>query len=79
MTDPLVRILEQLPRAEPDAARAERVRARCRSALVRSLPPPASSDPASTTGLLEPCLAGLCLAYAGEVVHQALRWYGWLG
>ena len=35
MTDPLLRLLHGLPQATPDAARADRIRARCHAALAR--------------------------------------------
>jgi hypothetical protein len=85
MNDPLLRRLERLPLAEPDAARAERTRARCQAALARRHPPScagAAGDPGRQPKprsiiprLWEPALAGLCLVYLTEVVRHALYLY----
>ena len=90
MTDPLLRMLERLPRAEPDVTRAERVRARCHAALARRHPPSRTGARWGAAGdsghqpkprsiaprLWEPALAGLCLVYLTEVVRHALHLYG---
>ena len=34
MSDPMIRLLADLPRADPDSARAERTRIRCRTRLA---------------------------------------------
>lgn len=90
MNDPLLRGLERLPRAEPDATRAERVRVRCHAALARQHPPSRAGarygaaggsvrhpkPPSITPRLWEPALAGFCLVYLTQVIRQALHLYG---
>jgi hypothetical protein len=79
MNDPLLGRLEHLGRAEPDRARAERVRARCHTAMARrraAHQPRPRSAPAVTW---EPAIAAMfCVAYLSEVVRQALHLYGML-
>jgi len=80
MSDPLTRLLAELPPAEPDPLRAERTRRGCRALLARQ----ASRAPA-TRGLSadraamrvwELLIAGLGVAYLTEVIVQALQVYG---
>jgi hypothetical protein len=75
MTDPLLRILADLPQPEPDRARAARVRARCHAALARSgqLRAP---RPSGSPRLWETLLAVLGGAYLIETVRQALLVFG---
>lgn len=75
MTDPLLRILADLPDAEPDAVRADRLRARCHATLARRVPR-TSTPPASLPRFPVRVVAGLGGLYFSEVIHQALRLYG---
>ena len=80
MSDPLTRLLAELPLAEPDPARAERTRMGCRALLARRASrAPASRGPASGHRVVQiwPLLiAVLGLAYLTEVIVQALSAYG---
>ena len=77
MSEPLIRLLAELPSGQPDAARAERIRMRCRTRLARQ----ASSASASRTRLQrlrtaqvwQPVIAVLGVAYITEVLILALR------
>ena len=77
MSEPLIRLLAELPVAEPDRARAERIRMRCRAQLVRQAPrASASRGLARRTGTVQvwqPLIAVLGIAYLTEVIVQALR------
>jgi hypothetical protein len=80
MSDSLTRLLAGLPPGEPDAARAERLRMRCRTRLARQAPC-ASASRASirrlvTAQLWQPLIAVLGVAYLTEVIVLALRLYG---
>lgn len=74
MTDPLLRMLANLPQAEPDRARAARVRMRCHAALARGQRRRArrSRGPRRTDALL----SALGAAYLIETVRQALLLLG---
>ena len=75
MTDPLLRMLADLPQAEPDRARAARVRTRCHAALARHRPPRAHGP----NGALRPSealVAALGGVYLAETIRQVLRLYG---
>jgi hypothetical protein len=76
--DPVLRSLERLPLLKPDEARAERVRARCRSGISRRRRRPEHSERGANTAVLEVTLAGLCVMYLSAVVHDALRLHGLL-
>lgn len=69
--DPVMRMVERLPRAEPDSARAARTRARCRAALARR-----RRERAPVRFWESALVGGLCAAYFVEVVRQALHLYG---
>lgn len=73
MTDPLLRLLRDLPDAEPDRARADRVRARCHAVLKRNRRPPRANRGRRIT---ETALACLGAIYLVETVRQALRLLG---
>jgi hypothetical protein len=74
-SDPWLRTLERLPRAQPDAARAERVRARCHAALARQHVRPRQQP--RTMRAWEPAVVvGLCVLYLAQVVAQAMHLYG---
>lgn len=80
MSEPLTLMLAELPLAEPDAARAARVRARCRQRLGRWAPSAAVSrvppSPRFRTGQIwQPLIAVLSVVYLTEVIVQALRVY----
>ena len=79
MSEPMIRLLACLPRADPDPARAERTRVRCRTRLA-GVPPAAPSSAPGTRGtkarLWQPLVAVLGLAYFAEAIVQALRAYG---
>ena len=79
MPEPLIRLLAELPAAEPDPARAERIRMGCRARLARQAPRvSASRGPARarTVQVWQPLIAVLGVAYLTEVIVQALRVYG---
>ncbi len=80
MSDPLIRLLSTLPPAEPDPARAERIRARCRARLARPLSGATVSGGLAPRGptaqLWQPLGTILGVAYLTEVIIQALRLYG---
>jgi hypothetical protein len=73
MTDPLLRLLENLPEAAPDRRRATRVRARCHDQLARSRQ--RRAQPRSHR-VSETALVALGAIYLLESVRQALLLYG---
>jgi hypothetical protein len=79
MSGPLMRLLAELPPAEPETVRAERLRMRCRAQLAQQSPrPSASRAPArhdSIVQVWQPLIAVLGIAYLTEVIVQALRMY----
>ena len=75
MTDPLLGMLANLPQAEPDLARAERVRRRCH-AILATRRKPRASRPGEGMRLEETLLAGLGAVYLVETVRQALLLIG---
>jgi hypothetical protein len=81
MSEPLIRLLAELPAAEPDAARSERMRMRCRARLARqaaraSASPVAGARGSGTVQIWQPLIVVLGVAYLTEVIAQALRLYG---
>jgi hypothetical protein len=77
-SDPVLSRLHGLRVLEPDAARAGRVRERCRTLMTRGQP---QGGVVRSRGfavlVLEPALVGgLCLSYLFAVVHDVLRLYG---
>lgn len=79
MSEPMNNLLRDLPGADPDPARAERTRLRCRARLAarprasRSIAP----GPRGKKALLwQPLIAVLGVAYLAEAFVQALRAYG---
>jgi hypothetical protein len=75
--DPILRQLARLPVATPDAARSERVRARCAAALTRRQAAPPRTAPVDG---LRPLLGltlvgGVCVVYLSVVIGDALRLY----
>jgi hypothetical protein len=76
MSDSLIRLLAELPSAEPDRARAERTRGRCHARLARYAPLPASrGSRIRIAQVWQPLIALLGVAYLTEVIVQALRIY----
>jgi hypothetical protein len=81
MSERLIRLLAELPPAEPDAAGAERIRMRCRAQLARQARRTSASHRAPTrhdrtVQVWRPLIAVLGIAYLTEVIIQALRVYG---
>lgn len=79
MTDPLFRRLAGLPVAQPDQARADRVRASCHARLSRTRRvgrAPLQRRPRGMARMWGPLVAGLSGVYLTEVVRQAFRFYG---
>ena len=80
MSEPLIRLLAELPAAEPDAARSERMRMRCRARLARQATRASTSYAAVPRGrtvqVWQPLIVVLGVAYLTEVILHALRVYG---
>ena len=77
MSEPLIQLLAELPSAEPDPTRAERIRMGCRARLRHEAP--GASAPRRRrppVQLWQPLIVVLGVAYLTEVVVQALRVYG---
>jgi hypothetical protein len=73
MSDPLVRMLAALPSADPNAARADRLRARCRATLARQrLPRTRRRGPNRFWGPLAASVGGI---YLIEVMRSVLDVY----
>lgn len=81
MSEPLTRLVE-LPSAEPDPTRANRIRVRCRTRLGQQTPGASASRGVGPGGRAEriwqPAVVVLGVGYLTEVVIQALRVYGLL-
>ena len=80
MSDPLTRLLAELPLVEPDPTRAERTRMGCRALLAwQASRASASRGPSSgrrTVQVWQLLIAVLGVAYLTEVIVQALNVYG---
>ncbi len=78
MSEPLIRLLSELPLVEPDSARAERMRMHCRARLARKAPGATVSRASDkrVRAAWPPLIAALGVAYATEVIVQAIRLYG---
>ena len=74
MTDPLLRLLHNLPQATLDPSRADRIRARCHAALAQR--PRRDSIWADAADLWAPVAAGVGGIYITAVLRQALVAYG---
>lgn len=74
MSDRILEMLADLPDAQPNARRADRLKLRCHAALAR--PQRAPRRRRVGARFWEPAMAGLAVAYLTEVVRQALRFYG---
>jgi hypothetical protein len=75
--DPVLLRLAQLPAATPDAARSERIRARCAAEFTRRH---AGPERIAAAGGVRPLLGltvvgGLCVVYLSVVIGNALRLY----
>ncbi|MGD9902242.1 MAG: hypothetical protein AB7U83_02135 [Vicinamibacterales bacterium] len=78
MSDPMMH-LAVLPTAAPDAARAERLRARCRAQLERRAQRPRPPRPPGArlaTRIWQPLAVLIGIGYLAEVVVLAVRVYG---
>ena len=76
MSEPLMRLLAGLPTAEPDPARAERIRMRCRAGLARrAADVRGSTDRGDSVQVWQPLIAVLGAAYLAIVIVQALNVY----
>ena len=74
MNESLSRLLEDLPHAESDQARSDRLRSRCHAVLASHRSRAAARRPVRR--LWEPVVVGMgCLYFAG-VVLEAFRVYG---
>lgn len=72
MSDPLNRLL-----AEPGAARADRIRRRCRARLVRQASPASGRrGPVFRGEAWQPLIALLGIVYLTEVILQAISAHG---
>jgi hypothetical protein len=80
MSDPLTRLLADLPPAEPDPTRAERTRMGCRALLARQAARASAargpSSGSATVQVWHLLIAILGIAYLTEVIVQALTVYG---
>jgi len=79
--DSVSRTLARLPAATPDAARSDRVRARCHAVLSRhrrATERAAARSRARGRGLAPALVGGFCLTYLTAVVVGALRAHGLL-
>ena len=77
--DPVLRLLERLPAATPDAVRTERTQARCHQLAARqarSLARRAELGSAIRRGLEPAVVAGFSVTYVIALVHTLLRWHG---
>jgi hypothetical protein len=74
--DPAIRLMERLPRAAPDPARAARTRARCHAALGRQRAVRRTARQVRARAWESALVAGVCAAYLTEVVRSALHLYG---
>jgi hypothetical protein len=78
MSEPLIHLLSELPRVEPDPARAERIRMRCRARLAPRKPDAFVSRASAPrlTAAWQPLIAVLGVAYLTDVIVEAIRLYG---
>lgn len=74
MSDALMQLLADLPTAEPDRTRAERVRAQCRRRLEPRQPRPAPAFASTSAWRL--FVAGLGAAYFVGAILEAVRVFG---
>jgi hypothetical protein len=72
MSEPLMQLLAELPPAEPETARAERIRMGCRARLARQAPREPGSRIRSAP-VWQPLIAVLGVAYLIGAIVEALR------
>jgi len=75
MTDPLLRVLANLPSEAPDSVHIGVVRARCHRVLVQTARRQ-TGPRLDVMSYWKPVVAGFGAIYLTEVLHQALRFYG---
>ena len=74
MSDPLMHTLAKLPTAEPEAARAERIKIKCRARLARQAP--RAVEPRMKSAYVwQPLIAVTAVAYLVGAVVEAVRVY----
>ena len=73
MTDPLLRLLHNLPQATLDPSRADRIRARCHAALTAR---PHRDSWGDAADLWTSVAAGFGGIYLSAVLRQVLAAYG---
>jgi len=76
MSEPLIRLLAELPPADPDPARAKWMRAGPVAEAARASTSPVPGSRGRTAQLWQPLIALLGVAYLTEVVVQTIRFYG---
>ena len=79
MNEPMMRLLRDLPSAEPDPTRSERTRILCRARFAARTSASTADAPKQRrrrTQVWEPLLAVVAFAYMAEALAQALRTYG---
>jgi hypothetical protein len=78
MNETMMRLLRDLPSAEPDPARSERTRILCRTRVAARITASTSDAPSRLPGrqIWQPLLAVVAFAYIAEALGQALRTYG---
>ena len=74
MTDSLSELLADLPQAEPNAARSDRLRSRCHTVLAKHRP--RSSERRAVPRLWERLVVGLGGLYIAGAIREALQVYG---
>jgi hypothetical protein len=74
MTDPLLRLLRNLPHAAPDPSRSDRIRTRCHAALAQR--PHRNRIWGDAADFWTPIAAGFGGIYLAAVLRQALVAYG---
>jgi hypothetical protein len=77
MSDSLIQRLRELPTAEPDVVRAEHIRKRCHTHLVRRTPISGTRSTGRRMVLVwQSLLAVLGFVYLADVIRFALALYG---
>ncbi len=75
MSDPLMRLLEELPAAHLDATRDERLRSQCRDRLLRNVSRASSGATTTLTPVWKVLVGVLGVAYFVGAIVEALRAY----
>jgi hypothetical protein len=79
MSEPMMRLLADLRPADPDPARAERTRLRCRARFAAAQRASTVAAPSARSRKIlfwQPLIAVLGVAYFAAAIVQALRAYG---